>query len=533
MKRIKITLKNYRCFSDEEPARFEIGPGFTAIVGPNNTGKSAAKLLFFELRHVFTFLGNPNVGAGVAHIFHQGWALGANVSGVTDVQEIFNNTNGRPLYIELELIELKPPGQIDQLTRIVMSCDRASLHWNFAAYGLRDPKRHLSYVNGKPTVRTPPAVIAHPAGDIDCSDFVEAANILGQNRYYGAFRNAINEGAGKYYDLVIGTSFVDLWSEWKTHGVKRNMELIDKVTEDIRRLFGFGKLEINASAQLKTLIVKIDGKSYRLAELGSGIAQFIMVFGNAAIDPPSILMIDEPETNLHPSLQQDFLLSLGSYTRHGVFFSTHSIGLARSLAQPIFSVQRDKGVVKVRPFEATPNYIEFVGELSFSAFKDLGHDRILLVEGVNDVRAAQQLLRLWHKDHTTVVLHLGGDQLACANRENELGELTRLSGNLYALVDSERSKANEEPIGNRKKFAEVCGKMGIKVCVTERRAIENYFSDSAVKAALGQRYAALTPFEELRSCANPWSKGENWRIVRNMKLDDLKGTDIHAFLDAL
>jgi len=43
----------------------------------------------------------------------------------------------------------------------------------------------------------------------------------------------------------------------------------------------------------------------------------------------------------------------------------------------------------------------------------------------------------------------------------------------------------------------------------------------------------LAQFEELKKCANPWSKGDNWRVARYMNQDDLKGTDLYAFLDAL
>ena len=50
VKNARITIKNYRGFSDQEPASFEIGAGFTAFVGKNNAGKSSAKLVFYELR---------------------------------------------------------------------------------------------------------------------------------------------------------------------------------------------------------------------------------------------------------------------------------------------------------------------------------------------------------------------------------------------------------------------------------------------------------------------------------------------------
>jgi energy-coupling factor transporter ATP-binding protein EcfA2 len=283
----------------------------------------------------------------------------------------------------------------------------------------------------------------------------------------------------------------------------------------------------------ETLIVSIDGQSYRLEELGSGLAQFIIVLGNAATTKPSLLLIDEPETNLHPSLQMDFLLTLSEYARIGCLFSTHSVGLARSVADKIYSVQKSVSGTVVRPFEATPNYLEFVGELSFSTFKDLGCDRLLLVEGVTDVLAIQQLLRLVKKEHSTVVLPLGGDQLAAGGREAELYELTRISNNIYALVDSERLSSGDAPSARRVQFVETCKRIGIDVCVTDRRAVENYFSDRAVKAALGQGFQALGPYEILKKSGTPWSKSDNWKIARNMELGDLSNTDLGAFIGGM
>src|SRR6266566_645883 len=53
---IDVTLKNYRCFSDERPARFAIRKGFTAFVGANNSGKSTLVRFLYEFRNLFTNL---------------------------------------------------------------------------------------------------------------------------------------------------------------------------------------------------------------------------------------------------------------------------------------------------------------------------------------------------------------------------------------------------------------------------------------------------------------------------------------------
>src|SRR5690349_20696348 len=98
MKTVKVTLKNYRCFEDSAPLMLEVGSGITALVGPNNAGKSAALKFFYEMRPILGQLTNPS--------FMQSWMNGGRPAitalGVDDQAEIFCNTNDRPLEICLE-----------------------------------------------------------------------------------------------------------------------------------------------------------------------------------------------------------------------------------------------------------------------------------------------------------------------------------------------------------------------------------------------------------------------------------------------
>jgi hypothetical protein len=105
MKRARITIKNYRGFADAEPARLEIRPGFTALLGKNNSGKSSSKLFFYELRPLFEVLtrsGNINPGMGSVLTGQQ---IQTDYLGITDISELFNNTNDRPISFEIELVE--------------------------------------------------------------------------------------------------------------------------------------------------------------------------------------------------------------------------------------------------------------------------------------------------------------------------------------------------------------------------------------------------------------------------------------------
>jgi energy-coupling factor transporter ATP-binding protein EcfA2 len=538
MKTARVTLKNYRGFTDENPAQIEVGAGLTALVGPNNAGKSSLKLFFYEMRGLFEALirppaSHPNLLQAIG-----GAPLGANYVGVSDLQEIFNNTNERAITIEIKVIgATSKDGAQRTINRLIATCQRSEpTQWHFKFYSVETPTDQISEPNGFQGTN----IIDRFSGaggnqtTYDATDMLDVIRAFYGARYYGAFRNALNQGSALHYDFQIGTSFIDLWNNWKTSGNKAQSRGIVNITEEIRTLFEFDQLEINASVSLKTLLVTINGHQYRLAELGSGISQFIMALGNAATTTPPLILIDEPETNLHPSLQIDFLLKLAQYATVGCVFSTHSVGLARSVAERIYTVQRNAlGRPIVRPFEATLSYSEFLGELSFSAFRDMGCDRILLVEGVTDVKVIQQFLRLFQKEHNTVILPLGGDQLVAGGREVELLELRRLSQNIVALVDSERPGEEAPPAERRLKFEEVCKKVGFEVCLTERRAIENYFPDYAVKAALGTSFAQLSPYELLSEHANGWSKSDNWKIAHHVTKEYLLETDIGRFLNRI
>jgi predicted ATP-dependent endonuclease of OLD family len=101
----KLTLRNYRCFDWEHPAVLEFGDGFTAFVGSNNSGKSAALKAIYELRLIlntlFTTLtpGNNFQGSAVPQ-------------GVADFAELANDNDPTRFEFTLE-VSLSAPNPND------------------------------------------------------------------------------------------------------------------------------------------------------------------------------------------------------------------------------------------------------------------------------------------------------------------------------------------------------------------------------------------------------------------------------------
>ncbi len=526
---IELTIKNYRCFSDAKPARIIIKQGYTAFIGINNSGKSSILKFFYEFRELLQRLSGPQLVAGM-----NGNTQGFNFpSEIMDQEEVFCNLNNRNLTIQIQLIptdgteKVAPP----VLSKLAVVVQRGSNAWTCKMYlGDREVSEgNLSLKDDH--------YLYHETGMVaDLSQMFKACELLRNTAYISSFRNAINAGAGNYYDIPVGQAFITQWNGWKTGPIKRDQESAYRVQEDIAEIFEYSQLEINASPDGQRLHMLINGKSYKVSELGSGLAQFFLVLASVAMRPssPSFILIDEPEINLHSSLQLDFLTRLTSYASHGILFATHSVGLARASADHIYSVRRNPdGQSEVTDYNSTPRLAELLGELSFAGYKELGFDKILLVEGSTEVRTIQQFLRWYKKEHQIVLLPMGGDQMINPEAGVQLEEIKRISDNVCALIDSERTAPGEELEARRAAFKKLCDDANIKCHVLERRAIENYLPDYAVKKLKGDTYRALQEYEQFKHPFPMWAKSENWQIAKEMAPGDLGNTDLGEFLQSL
>jgi len=521
---IEITVSNYRCFSDP-PVRFTLKEGLQSFVGVNNAGKSCLLRMFYELRSLFAQL---HPGQIVQALF--GAQPFSQMSQVKDAEEIFHDRNSRDLVLMFDMDGTAIDG-VQTPRRLEITVKRGTSQWAAKIYTSE------GVLSGGPSHGFAPNNVLTIGGipKVNLSPLVDLGSVLSQMLYLGPFRNAVNiGGAGDYYDIQIGEPFIVQWRLLKTGYNKKQSESTYRLISDIQRIFGFKSLDINASDDGKNLQLMIDGKSYKQSEIGSGLIQFILVLANAAVKKPSFILIDEPELNLHPSLQVDFLTTLASYASHGVLFATHNLGLARAVSERVYSVRRVGDSREVRDFTATKALAEFLGELGFNAYQDLGFETVLLVEGPTEVTCVQQLLRYFQKEHRVILMPLGGSSMINGGSEIQLLEITRISQKVYALIDSERSQAGAALAPDRQSFTEICSKLKIPCAVLERRAIENYFPERAIRLAKNSdKYRALTHYEKLTDADPAWSKQENWRIARAMTKDDLKDTDLGRFLDEL
>lgn len=533
----KLTLRNYRCFDWDHPAVLEFGDGFTAFVGSNNSGKSAALRSVYELRNIFQ-------AAFATLTADQNFRVSSQPLGISDIAELANDGDPTRFQFSIEISDTSRPKVDGQLLAIEILFEYEVRSQTLSTKRVRvvDDQgrvRQIEEVEIRTSERTQriPLITYPDRSIVDYSDLMAFTNELYFSKYFPAFRNAINEGAGNYYDIPIGTALVGTWDGWKAGNSRSHKLAISGVEQEIASLLGFNTLQINADNSNKTLDVIIDGKPQKLYEVGAGVAQLIIVLAAALVHRPPYILIDEPELNLHPTLQLNFLATLGAYATKGLLYSTHSISLARSTAQRIYAVKKIKnGLSQMHPFgDDKINFGGWLGELSYSSRVELGCEGLLLVEGATDVLFFQEFLRKIGKDHKYVLMQLGGSSLIRGGVTPHLSELARIidPSKIHIFIDSEKDSADALLATDRTEFVKDCKSIGIKVHVSQRRATENYFESKGIQKVLGRDYNPLENYQKLKSSPKPWHKSDNWRIARETDFEDIKDTDLGNFLTSL
>jgi hypothetical protein len=333
------------------------------------------------------------------------------------------------------------------------------------------------------------------------------------------------------YDAPQGTSLAAEWNAFKTGHEKSKNDAADEVESTLARLFGFEGLQVNVGGN--EFSIKIGRSTYRLDEIGNGFSHLLYLAIDTIVRPASLLLIDEPESGLHPALQRELLSFLAERSSGNLYFATHSVGLARSVADKVLAIHRYEGKLNVREMASLKSYAQWLGELSFSTWSELGFEALLLVEGPTELRALPHLLRLLKLDGKVMLQSLGGSDLINGTSAPALGEYKRLNRPVFALIDSERSNADDDISTGRQGFVEACKKLEYNVHVLERRAFDNYLSADLVRRAVPGAVRALNPFEKLKGEEPGWSKSKIPAIVQKMQWDDISATDLGEFLDGL
>lgn len=538
---IDLKLAGYRCFSPNKPASISLRDGFTALIGLNNTGKSAFLRAIYELRFIFRGLATHDNQFRNAVLGTGGYTPPPQIS---DYQDLFWHFSDEDALLEISLPEFKNvPNTFWRATIRLCRGGQALysliLH-DFSGDPISSPKEIKPPIfAADEEVKPRGSLIRIDGVHGDLTHLLKAFEMLSRCFYCPSTRHATPfsppDSTRRFlYDIEVGAPFIESWQRHQQYAGKASTEIIDKIVTDIQRLFRYDRLQIQATmGGPQDLLIVANGKSLRLSDLGSGFAQFVILLGNIAFQGPTWILVDEPELNLHPALQLEFLQALAARASEGVVFATHSLGLARQVAaEQTYTFSQVSGETSVNHINSTNNLNEIIGEMSFGRI-DFSARKVLLVEGHTDVLTFEALLSMVNKEHEFAILSLGGS--VDGKRREELQHISALKLQISAVIDSEKASFSAAIEPARKGFQMVCQNLAITCHILERRAIENYFTLRAIKVALGSKhlFRELQPYESLIAVPHHWKKRDNWKIARATHWNEIEQTDLGHWLTEL
>ncbi|HEY1915723.1 MAG TPA: AAA family ATPase [Streptosporangiaceae bacterium] len=250
-------------------------------------------------------------------------------------------------------------------------------------------------------------------------------------------------------------------------------QLLQRIVPDI------GELHLPVDGgQIRITFRDRDAPSHMLniKNLGTGVEQLLMTLVVGLMgDGPSGVLLEEPETNLHPGAQRALLTLIREWSKARPFIiTTHSpVLLDTSQRTEVLLVTRKSGNSSVRSLGTKA--LEALDELGVRLSDVLSADRLLLVEGTSD----EAVFKIWFPEYLTnprvaLIPAGGGDNARYAHRlQTWLSEADQLGDRhvLYLRDRDELPKADVEYL-----------EQGGIVKVPLRRELENYLIDQEALA---------------------------------------------------
>ncbi len=287
------------------------------------------------------------------------------------------------------------------------------------------------------------------------------------------------------------------------------------------------------------IAVTIDGRVRLLSQLGAGIGEALIVLFVSKLSqkwrhpPVDILLLEEPELHLHPTLQRKLLEQLA---RYGVqlIAATHSPAVINWFARSggrVFRTefQNSEKRTTARQISGLTELRSLIESIGASPADVVLADKALLVEGNNDV----PVFKAWlgkapsYAGQSIAVLALGGSDAASGNFDP--AQWRSLHPKIRAILDSERNSADQDAHKERQEIKAKLEGMGIGCHLTERRSTESYFTPSAVKVVYGDCPSSLDPFGDsnlAKQGVKQFKKSRNGEVAQAMEWRDIETTDI-------
>ena len=330
-------------------------------------------------------------------------------------------------------------------------------------------------------------------------------------------------------NLNIGaTDFQSQFKQLTVASLEKNKALTDKieeeVTSDLTTEFEFiasfmqknvpdiDKIEPRVNCNWGNLVkfdidLKFKNEEYSvpITNKGTGFKRLLMVayfeyLANRQTAQHQIFAIEEPETYLHPSLQEDLLASILTISHNSQFYiTTHSPVFAGATRQSnIIVVKKDNAISDYVNIENENDLLNMViSELGIRPNYNLlneGITKAVFVEGKGDVIFWNHALTKIHGSIPNDILFVpcGGDQIEFFVNAKLCKKINR---NFIFVLDTDKGAVDyASKLAHQQELKLKVEALGGTFEMLCKREIENYYHKDAIQRLLGASYILSSGF---------------------------------------